>query len=217
MRGVGDGEWRSVGFEEPAVLEWPGVDGVEPEPVDQAHRADCHVVFAGVIQAIRSWIDTDSGAQTGWLGALQDRSDRARHHPYPPRPGPGVDASVAGGRDRDVTLGVRSKVHRPRRQARNHLPRALAHAPRARRAERARRHGRRARGPAPLPLRSRLRARAFKRVSASLREPSSAHQTRRDSHRSARHRPPTPAAAVATSVSGTIQPCPPSRRSTSPL
>ncbi len=26
-----------------------------------------------VIQAIRSWIDTDPGARTGWLGALQDR------------------------------------------------------------------------------------------------------------------------------------------------
>ena len=26
-----------------------------------------------VIQAIRSWIETDPAAQTGWLGALQDR------------------------------------------------------------------------------------------------------------------------------------------------
>jgi AraC-like DNA-binding protein len=26
-----------------------------------------------VVQAIRSWIDTDAAAQTGWLGALRDR------------------------------------------------------------------------------------------------------------------------------------------------
>ena len=26
-----------------------------------------------VVQAIRSWLDTDPAAQTGWLGALQDR------------------------------------------------------------------------------------------------------------------------------------------------
>ena len=31
-----------------------------------------------VIQAIRSWLETDPAARIGWLGALQDRADRPR-------------------------------------------------------------------------------------------------------------------------------------------
>ena len=70
-----------------------------------------------VIQAIRSWIETDPAARTGWLGALQDRADRPRAHADPPRPGARLDGGVARRRGGDVALGLRGPLHRARRRA----------------------------------------------------------------------------------------------------
>ena len=112
-----------------------------------------------VIQAIRAWIETAPAAQTGWLGALQDRQigrALALIHREPARR---VDGRVARERAGDVALRVRRALHRARRRAGDAVPHALADAGRAQHARDRGRDRRRARGPARLPLRGRLRAR----------------------------------------------------------
>ena len=48
-----------------------------------------------VIQAIRSWIAQDPSAQTGWLGALQDKQGGARDRAHPSHPCVRLDRRIA--------------------------------------------------------------------------------------------------------------------------
>jgi hypothetical protein len=48
-----------------------------------------------VIQAIRSWIAQDPSAQTGWLGALQDKQGGAQDHAHPSHPCVRPDRRIA--------------------------------------------------------------------------------------------------------------------------
>ena len=84
-----------------------------------------------VIQAIRSWIEHDPAAQTGWLGALRDRQvgrALALIHRDPARAW--TVASLAA-RGRDVALGLRRALRRARRRVPHALSRPLADARRA--------------------------------------------------------------------------------------
>ena len=85
-----------------------------------------------VIQAIRSWIETDPAAQTGWLGALRDRQIGRAIALDPPRSGARVDGRFARAASRHVALGVRGALHRAGRRARHAVRDPLAHASRAR-------------------------------------------------------------------------------------
>lgn len=54
----------------PSILGMIAAETAEPQPGGEAVVTRlCDIL---VIGAIRSWLDTDLGAQTGWLGALQD-------------------------------------------------------------------------------------------------------------------------------------------------
>ena len=64
-----------------------------------------------VIQAIRSWMARDPAARTGWLGALQDRQIGRAISLIHRDPARAVDGGLAGGRGRDVALGLRGALH----------------------------------------------------------------------------------------------------------
>ena len=118
-----------------------------------------------VVQAIRSWLETDPAAQTaGW--ARSRTGSRPRDRAHPPRAGAAVDRGLARARALDVALCVRCALQRAGRRAGDALRRALAHAGSRRLA--AGRGGKRraARTPARLPSEAAF-ARAFKRSSAS--------------------------------------------------
>ena len=112
-----------------------------------------------VIQAIRSWIETDPAARTGWLGALQDeqigRAISLIHRD------PRASLDVASLADE---LAMSRSAFAARFTELVDEP-AMQYVTRWRMqvavtcAARGRRHRRRAREPARLPLRGRLRAR----------------------------------------------------------
>ena len=107
-----------------------------------------------VIQALRSWIETDQAAETGWLGALRDRQvGRALSliHRDPARAWT-VDSLRA--RTSYVPLGLGGTVHGARGRAGDALRHAVAHAAGARHAPGRGRDGRPARVPPRLPVRS---------------------------------------------------------------
>ena len=81
-----------------------------------------------VIQAIRSWIETDPAAQTGWLGALQDPQIGRAISLIHRDPARDVDGGVARARAGDVALRLRRPLHRARRRAGHAVRHALAHA-----------------------------------------------------------------------------------------
>ena len=96
-----------------------------------------------VIQAIRSWIASDPAAQTGWLGALQDKQIGHADRPRPSRTRASMDGRVAGERGRDVPLGICRALYGAGWRASDALRRALAHACRLDVAERRRCTGQR--------------------------------------------------------------------------
>ena len=84
-----------------------------------------------VVQAIRSWLESDPAAQTGWLGALQDKQIGraiALIHREPAR-----QWTVAGlARELAMSRSAFAARYGARRRARDALRRTLAHAGRRR-------------------------------------------------------------------------------------
>ena len=111
-----------------------------------------------VVQAIRSWIETDPAARTGWLGALQDRQiGRALSliHRDPARAWTVASLADELAMSRSAFAARFTElVDEPAMQLRH----ALADAGGRRLAQGGGRDRRRAREPARLPLRGRLRA-----------------------------------------------------------
>ena len=89
-----------------------------------------------VIQALRSWIETDPAAQTGWLGALQDRQVGRAMSLIHRDPARAWTVALARARASDVPLGPGGTVHGARGRAGDALRHALAHAVSARHAPR---------------------------------------------------------------------------------
>lgn len=82
-----------------------------------------------VIQAIRSWIDSDPGAER-MARCAQGPANRSCDLPDPAPAGPALDRRCPRPRSRDVTLGLRGPLHGTGWPARDGLPHPLAHASR---------------------------------------------------------------------------------------
>ena len=85
-----------------------------------------------VIQAIRSWIETDPAARRP-AGSAPSRTAQIGRAiaADPPRPGAQLDRRLARRRAGDVALGLRRALHRAGRRAGDAVRHALAHAGRA--------------------------------------------------------------------------------------
>ena len=84
-----------------------------------------------VIQAIRSWLETDGRRADRLARRAPGPADRPRDRAHPPRAGAALDRGLARPRAGDVALGVRGPLHGARRRAGDALRRAVADAGRA--------------------------------------------------------------------------------------
>ena len=78
-----------------------------------------------VVQAIRSWLEHDPAARSGWLSRAPRPSHRTGPGRDPPRPWASLDPGDAGARSGHVAFHLRGPVHRARRPARHDLPHPL--------------------------------------------------------------------------------------------
>jgi len=134
-----------------STLRFMAAEAKEPRPGGETVITRLADIL--VIQAIRSWIDQDPAAQTGWLGALQDSQiGRAISliHRDPARAWTVASLATEVAMSRSAFAGA---LHGARRRTGNALRGALANARRAHLAQGGRRGARRSSEPSRLPVR----------------------------------------------------------------